>query len=143
MAAEHEFNASTFTARVITATLSDIYSAVIGGLGALKGPLHGGANTESIKFIKQFSSAEESEASVKALIKAKKRIMGFGHRVYKKCDPRSQVFKKWAKKLAIKNSEKTIFSIAERIESIMWQEKKIFANADFYSSLAFHFFQHS
>jgi len=138
--AEHEFNASTFTARVITATLSDFYSAVTGAIGALRGPLHGGANEKAMELIQTFKNADEAEAGLKKMMANKEKIMGFGHRVYKTSDPRNAIIKDWAKKFAGDDEYKrNLFDISERIEQVMWDEKKLFPNADFYHATAYHF----
>ena len=137
--AEHEFNASTFTARVITATLSDVYSAIDGAIGALKGPLHGGANEAVLHLIQRFNSAIEAAAGVKQMLQAKEKIMGFGHRVYTESDPRSVILKPWAEQLSQQHPDQLLFAISKRIEEVMWEEKKLFSNADFYSASAYHF----
>lgn len=137
--AEHEFNASTFTARTITSTLPDFYSAVTGAIGALRGPLHGGANEAAMELIECFGTPDEAEKGVLELIAAKKLIMGFGHRVYKVSDPRSDVIKAWSKTLAEAGGDKRLYPISERIEQVMRREKKLFPNLDFYSASAYHF----
>ncbi len=134
--AEHEFNASTFTVRTIASTLSDFYSAICGGIGALRGPLHGGANEEALDLIRRFSTAEEAEEGVRKMLKEKELIMGFGHRVYSKGDPRSPIIQSWAEKL---NADHPMLLVANAIERVMWEEKKLFPNADFYSACAYHF----
>jgi 2-methylcitrate synthase len=137
--AEHEFNASTFTARTIISTLPDFYSAVTGAIGALRGPLHGGANEAAMELIERFNTPEEAEKGTLELIAAKRLIMGFGHRVYKIADPRSDVIKAWAKKLADAHGDKRLYPVSERIEQVMRREKKLFPNLDFYSATAYHF----
>lgn len=137
--AEHEFNASTFTVRTIASTLSDFYSAICGGIGALRGPLHGGANEWAMALLSQFSSPESAERGVKEMLAQKKLIMGFGHRVYTTSDPRSSIIKKWAQKLSANASDAQLYPIAERIEKVMWEEKHLFPNLDFYSALAYHY----
>ena len=137
--AEHEFNASTFTARTITATLADFYSAVTGGIGALRGPLHGGANEAAMDLIEQFSTPDEAEKGVLEMMAAKKLVMGFGHRVYKISDPRSDIIKAWSKKLAEAQGDTKLYAISERIEQVMRREKKMFPNLDFYSASAYRF----
>jgi 2-methylcitrate synthase len=136
--AEHEFNASTFTARAITSTLPDFYSAVTGAIGALRGPLHGGANEAAMELIERFTTPDEAEKGVLGLIAAKKLIMGFGHRVYKISDPRSDVIKAWSKKLAEASGNERLYPVSERIEQVMRREKKLFPNLDFYSASAYH-----
>src|SRR5262245_12059230 len=137
--AEHEFNASTFTARTIVSTLPDFYSAVTGGIGALRGPLHGGANEAAMELIEQFATPDEAEKGLMNMLAAKKLIMGFGHRVYKVSDPRSDVIKAWAKKLGEANGDHRLFPVSERLEQVMRREKKMFPNLDFYSASAYHF----
>lgn len=137
--AEHEFNASTFAARVTTATLSDFYSAIVTAIGTLRGPLHGGANEEALKLIERFQAPEEAEIGVKKMLAQKELIMGFGHRVYKTNDPRSDIIKIWAKKLSINHHDGIMFAIAEAIEKVMRAEKKLFPNLDFYSALVYYF----
>jgi 2-methylcitrate synthase len=137
--AEHEFNASTFTVRTIASTLSDFYSAICGGIGALRGPLHGGANEAAMELIESFSSPEEAEKSILEILGKKKLVMGFGHRVYTTKDPRTPIIKEWARKLSERAGDKRLFPIAERIEQVMRREKKLFPNLDFYSALAYHF----
>lgn len=137
--AEHEFNASTFAARVTASTLSDFYSAIVSGIGTLRGPLHGGANEAAMELIEQFKTPEEAEAGVRKLLAEKAKIMGFGHRVYKTSDPRSDIIKTWSQKLSTQAKDGYLYSISERIEKLMWDEKKLFANLDFYSASAYHF----
>ena len=137
--AEHEFNASTFTARTITSTMADIYSAVTGAIGALRGPLHGGANEAAMELIQTFKTAEDATAGVKKMIAEKQLIMGFGHRVYTEADPRNVVIKAWSKKLADDAGNTTLYPVSEAIETVMWDEKHLFPNLDFYSASSYHF----
>ncbi|MDJ0760012.1 MAG: 2-methylcitrate synthase [Woeseiaceae bacterium] len=137
--AEHEFNASTFAARVITATLSDMHSAVAGAIGALRGPLHGGANEAAMELIQKFKSAAEATAGIHAMLKRKDLIMGFGHRVYTTSDPRNSVNKQMSKTLADEAGDTVLYPVSEAIEKVMWDEKKLFANADFYAATVYHF----
>lgn len=137
--AEHEFNASTFTVRTIASTLADIYSAITGGIGALSGPLHGGANEKAWALISSYKTPEEAEAGVLERLAHKEKLMGFGHRVYTTSDPRSGIIKEWARRLAEKAPDGYLFPVAERIEAVLKREKKLFANLDFYSALAYHF----
>jgi 2-methylcitrate synthase len=137
--AEHEFNASTFTARTIVSTLPDFYSAVTGAIGALRGPLHGGANEAAMELIEKFSTPDEAEKGLMGMLAAKKLVMGFGHRVYKVSDPRSDVIKAWSKKLGAAHGDERLFPVSERLEQVMRREKKMFPNLDFYSASAYHF----
>lgn len=137
--AEHEFNASTFAARVTCATLADFYSAICSAIGALEGPLHGGANEAAMALISQYDSAEKAEQGIMAKLKAKDLIMGFGHRVYKEGDPRSPVIQAWAKKLSQQAQDGYLYPVSEQIEQVIWREKKLFPNLDFYSASTYHF----
>ncbi len=137
--AEHEFNASTFTARVIAATLSDMHSAVTGAIGALRGPLHGGANEAAMELIEKFKTRDQAIAGVKAMLDRKEKIMGFGHAVYKKKDPRNAINKRWSKKLSEGAADAYLYDVSDAIEQVMRDEKNLFANADFFSASAYHF----
>ncbi|MEE9452026.1 MAG: 2-methylcitrate synthase [Gammaproteobacteria bacterium] len=137
--AEHEFNASTFAARVTAATLSDFYSAVTSAIGTLSGPLHGGANEAAMQLIERFPDPDSAEAGIKAMLANKEKIMGFGHRVYKESDPRSMIIKFWAEKLAGLSGDDHIYPVSERIEQVITTEKKLFPNLDFYSAACYHF----
>ncbi len=137
--AEHEFNASTFAARVITATLSDMHSAVSGAIGALRGPLHGGANEAAMELIQRFETPTEAKAGLLAMLARKDLIMGFGHRVYTSSDPRNAVNKRMSKTLSQEAGDTKLYAVSEAIETIMWDEKKLFANADFYAATVYHF----
>jgi 2-methylcitrate synthase len=136
--AEHEFNASTFSARVTASTLSDFYSAVTSAIGTLRGPLHGGANEEAFRLISRFASAEEAEAELLRMLGRKEKVMGFGHRVYKTADPRSDLIKDWAGRLCATAGKKVLFEVSERIDQVMRREKELFPNLDFYSASAYH-----
>ena len=136
--AEHEFNASTFCARVTASTLSDIYSAVTAWICALKGPLHGGANEAAMQMILKFLNPKDAEVGINDMLSRKEKIMGFGHRVYKKSDGRSYVMKKYAKELAQKKGNMKYFEIAETIERVVKEKKGLFPNADFYSALTYY-----
>lgn len=136
--AEHEFNASTFAARITTSTLSDIYSAITSGIGTLRGPLHGGANEAAMELIEQFQSPDEADTGLRRMLTEKKLIMGFGHRVYSVSDPRSDVIKGWSRKLSEEAGDMSLYQISERIETIMWNEKTLFPNLDFYSASVYH-----
>lgn len=137
--AEHEFNASTFAGRVITGTLSDMHSAVSGAIGALRGPLHGGANEAAMELISKFDSPEEATTGVLGMLERRELIMGFGHRVYTTSDPRNSVNKKMSKALAEEAGNMNLYEVSEAIEKVMWDEKKLFANADFFAASVYHF----
>ncbi len=137
--AEHEFNASTFAARVTASTGADFYSAICSAIGTLRGPLHGGANEQAMELIEKFTSPDEAQTQLHEMLKNKSLIMGFGHRVYKTSDPRSDVIKHWSKLLSDSVDDKILYPVSERIEKIMWDEKRLFPNLDFYSASAYHF----
>ena len=137
--AEHEFNASTFTARVCASTLSDIHSCITGAIGSLRGPLHGGANEAAMDMIEGFSSADEAETEMMAMLARKDKIMGFGHAIYSESDPRNVVIKGWAEKLAADVGDEVLYPVSVRCEEVMWREKKLFCNADFFHASAYHF----
>lgn len=140
--AEHELAASTYATRVCASTLSDYYSCFTAGLGTLAGPLNGGANEAAIKLILSFSDPADAEAVIRRKITNKELIMGFGHAVYADYDPRSLIIKEWARKMAKGHPEfEVLFNIAETIENVMWEEKRIFPNLDFYTSTAYHIAQ--
>ena len=136
--AEHEFNASTFAARVATSTLSDFYSAIVGAIGTLRGPLHGGANEAAMELIERFQTPDEAESAILDMLEQKQLIMGFGHRVYTISDPRSDIIKDWSQKLSESSEDRSLYEVSERIEQVMWREKELFPNLDFYSASAYH-----
>ncbi|HKJ95493.1 MAG TPA: 2-methylcitrate synthase [Gammaproteobacteria bacterium] len=137
--AEHEFNASTFTARVCASTLSDMHSCVTGAIGSLRGPLHGGANEAAMAMIEQWSSPDEAEREILGMLERKDKIMGFGHAIYRTNDPRNAIIKKWSRQLAEEVGDTVLFPVSERVEEVMWREKKLFPNADFFHASAYHF----
>ncbi len=136
--AEHEFTASTFAARVIAGTLSDVYSAITGAIGALRGPKHGGANEAAHEIQRRYRNADEAEADIKARVAKKEIIIGFGHPVYTVSDPRNPIIRELAKNLCMDGDNMNLFSIASRIEAVMKAEKSMFANLDWYSSVTYH-----
>ena len=137
--AEHEFNASTFTARVCASTLSDMHSCVTGAIGSLRGPLHGGANEAAMALIEQFDSTQQAREKILEMLATKEVIMGFGHAIYRESDPRNAIIKSWAEKLAEKVGDTALYPISCEVEKTMWDEKKLFANADFFHASAYHF----
>ena len=137
--AEHEFNASTFTARVCASTLSDIHSCVTGAIGSLRGPLHGGANEAAMALIQKFKTPDEAEEGLMGMLERKDKIMGFGHAIYKESDPRNAIIKQWSKKLAEEVGDTVLYPVSVRCEEVMWREKKLFCNADFFHASAYHF----
>ena len=137
--AEHEFNASTFTARVCASTLSDMHSCVTGAIGSLRGPLHGGANEAAMALIEQFDSPQQARERILEMLDTKEVIMGFGHAIYRESDPRNAIIKEWAEKLAEKVGDRRLYPISCEVEKTMWDEKKLFANADFFHASAYHF----
>lgn len=137
--AEHEFNASTFTARVCASTLSDMHSCVTGAIGTLRGPLHGGANEAAMDMIEGFTSPDQAESEMMAMLARKDKIMGFGHAIYKDNDPRNDIIKQWSEKLAADVGDTVLYPVSVRCEEVMWREKKLFCNADFFHASAYHF----
>jgi len=137
--AEHEFNASTFTARVCASTLSDMHSCVTGAIGSLRGPLHGGANEAAMELIENMTSPEQAEEQIMGMLARKDKIMGFGHAIYRESDPRNAVIKEWSEKLAQKNGDTNLYDVSVRCEAVMWREKKLFCNADFFHASAYNY----
>jgi len=137
--AEHEFNASTFTARVCASTLSDMYSCITGAIGTLRGPLHGGANEAAMDMIQKFSSPADAKTQMAGMLERKEKIMGFGHAIYRTSDPRNVIIKAWSEKLANEFGDTSLYDISVACEEFMWDTKKLFCNADFFHASAYHF----
>jgi 2-methylcitrate synthase len=137
--AEHEFNASTFTARVCASTLSDLFSCITGAIGTLRGPLHGGANEAAMELIERFANPDEAEKELLGMLERKEKIMGFGHAIYRESDPRNEIIKGWSEKLAEDVGDTVLYPVSVRCEEVMWREKKLFCNADFFHASAYHF----
>ena len=137
--AEHEFNASTFSARVCASTLSDIHSSVTSAIGTLRGPLHGGANEAASAMLSQWNDPDVAEAELLKMLTQKQLVMGFGHAVYTQSDPRNEVIKQWSKKLSMEVNDKHLYDVSERVEMVMRREKNLFANADFYHASTYEF----
>ena len=137
--AEHEFNASTFTARVCASTLSDMFSCVTGAIGTLRGPLHGGANEAAMDMIQKFKSPADAKEQMAGMLARKEKIMGFGHAIYSESDPRNVIIKAWSEKLAHEFGDSSLYDISVACEEFMWETKKLFCNADFFHASAYHF----
>ena len=137
--AEHEFNASTFTARVCASTLSDIHSCIAAAIGSLRGPLHGGANEAAMEMIQTWQSPEEAEEALLEMLARKEKVMGFGHAIYRASDPRNVIIKQWAEKLSDSVGDTVLYPVSVRCEEVMWREKRLFCNADFFHASAYHF----
>jgi len=137
--AEHEFNASTFTARVCASTLSDMYSCITGAIGSLRGPLHGGANEAAMDMIQKFASPQDAKVQMAGMLERKEKIMGFGHAIYRETDPRNVIIKAWSEKLADEFGDTSLYDISVACEEFMWDSKKLFCNADFFHASAYHF----
>lgn len=137
--AEHEFNASTFTARVCASTLSDMHSCITGAIGSLRGPLHGGANEAAMELIEKMDNPDDAETKLMGMLERKEKIMGFGHAIYAESDPRNAVIKEWSEKLGKANGDTSLYDISVRCEAVMWREKKLFCNADFFHASAYNY----
>ncbi|MEI8598320.1 2-methylcitrate synthase [Vibrio sp. M60_M31a] len=137
--AEHEFNASTFAARVCASTLSDIHSCITAAIGTLRGPLHGGANEAAMEMIEGWQTPDEAEANIMQMLANKDKIMGFGHAIYRESDPRNALIKRWSEELSKQVGDTHLYAVSERVESVMKREKGLFCNADFFHASAYHF----
>ncbi|WP_028023273.1 bifunctional 2-methylcitrate synthase/citrate synthase [Enterovibrio calviensis] len=137
--AEHEFNASTFAARVCASTLSDIHSCVTAAIGTLRGPLHGGANEAAMDMIEHWASPDEAETKLMGMLANKEKVMGFGHAIYRESDPRNALIKAWSKQLSASAPDAMLYDVSERVEQVMKREKDLFPNADFFHASAYHF----
>jgi len=139
--AEHEFNASTFAARVCASTLSDIHSCITAAIGTLRGPLHGGANEAAMEMIQDWQTPEEAETNIMQMLANKDKIMGFGHAIYRESDPRNALIKRWSKELSLAAGDTHLYAVSERVEAVMKREKGLFCNADFFHASAYHFME--
>lgn len=137
--AEHEFNASTFNARVCASTLSDMHSCITAAIGTLRGPLHGGANEAAMAMLEQYDSVEQAEKDILDKLSRKEKVMGFGHAVYRDADPRNEIIKSFSRRLAEQAGDELLFQISERVEGLMKEQKNLFANADFYHASAYRY----
>lgn len=137
--AEHEFNASTFTARVCASTLSDMHSCVTGAIGSLRGPLHGGANEAAMELIQDMKDEADARDILMGKLERKDKIMGFGHAIYRESDPRNAIIKEWSEKLAAANGDDRLYRVSVACEALMWEQKKLFCNADFFHASAYHY----
>ncbi|MGL6014218.1 MAG: bifunctional 2-methylcitrate synthase/citrate synthase [Shewanella oncorhynchi] len=137
--AEHEFNASTFTARVCASTLSDMHSCVTGAFGSLRGPLHGGANEAAMELIQDMKDEADARDILMGKLERKDKIMGFGHAIYRDSDPRNAIIKEWSEKLAAANGDDRLYRVSVACEALMWEQKKLFCNADFFHASAYHY----
>lgn len=137
--AEHEFNASTFTGRVCASTLSDFHSCITAAIGSLRGPLHGGANEAAMDMIQKFDTPDDAEEKIMGMLARKDKIMGFGHAIYRESDPRNVIIKQWSEKLANEVGDTKLYDISVRCEDVMWREKKLFCNADFFHASTYHY----
>lgn len=137
--AEHEFNASTFAARVCASTLSDLHSCITAAIGTLRGPLHGGANEAAMEMIEDWQTPDEAEANIMQMLANKGKIMGFGHAIYRESDPRNALIKRWSKELSQAVGDTHLYAVSERVEAVMKREKGLFCNADFFHASAYHF----